>query len=365
MVTTVDRALVVLAATLDPLDRHAAEGLAREHRQGHVGIAEDLAPEGPTDVRTDAADLVLGDAGHEGGEQQSLDVRCLARHPDRVLVGARVVPADVAAGLHRVGDESLVDDPLADHDLGVVDGRVRARLVADRPLEHDVVRGVLVELRRACLGRLLRIDDGRERLPVHDDQVERVEGLRLGLGDDGRHALAGPLDAVGREDPRRVDVVLESGAAAGRPGHRERVVRDVGADPDAEDARGRLGRGRVDRADVGVRVRAAQDGHVGHRRELDVVEVVALAGDEARVLDPLDGLAEGVGRGVEHVGHRPVLPLRADRGGRPLRASSPPRAGSPPRCSGSRCSGRCCRRWHAGSRRPSGRRCGPAGPPRP
>ena len=57
-----------------------------------------------------------------------------------------------------------------------------------------------------------------------------------------------------------------------------------------------FGRRRVDRADVGVGVRAAQDGEVGHPGQLDVVEVAALAGDEARVLDPLDGGAEDVGR---------------------------------------------------------------------
>ena len=39
--------------------------------------------------------------------------------------------------------------------LGVVYGRVRARLVADAPHEHHVVRRVLVELRRA-LGRVRR-----------------------------------------------------------------------------------------------------------------------------------------------------------------------------------------------------------------
>ena len=46
--------------------------------------------------------------------------------------------------------------------------------------------------------------------------------------------------------------------------------------------------GRVDRADVGVGVGAAQDGHVGHPGHLDVVEVAALAGDEPGILDPLD-----------------------------------------------------------------------------
>jgi hypothetical protein len=34
---------------------------------------------------------------------------------------------------------------------------------------------------------------------------------------------------------------------------------------------------------------------VGHRGELDVVDVVAGSGDEARVLDPLDAFAQDVG----------------------------------------------------------------------
>jgi hypothetical protein len=42
--------------------------------------------------------------------------------------------------------------------------------------------------------------------------------------------------------------------------------------------------GRVDRDDPGVRQRAAEDGAVQHPRELDVVDVVALPADEARIL---------------------------------------------------------------------------------
>ncbi len=52
-------------------------------------------------------------------------------------------------------------------------------LVADGPLEDDVVRGVLVELRRAGLDRLLGVDDGGQRLPVDVDRLERVVRLRL------------------------------------------------------------------------------------------------------------------------------------------------------------------------------------------
>ena len=124
--------------------------------------------------------------------------------------------------------------------------------------------------------------------------LERVERLLRCLGDDRGDPLAGPLDAVRGERPRRVDVVLDARTAAGRPGHRQRVVRDVGPDEDGHHAGHRLGGGRVDRADVGVRVGAAKDRQVGHRRQLDVVEIVAVAGDEARILDPLDRVAEDV-----------------------------------------------------------------------
>ena len=43
---------------------------------------------------------------------------------------------------------------------------------------------------------LLGVDHRGQRLVVDDDRIERVERLRLGLGDDRGDALAGPLDAV-------------------------------------------------------------------------------------------------------------------------------------------------------------------------
>ena len=102
--------------------------------------------------------------------------------------------------------------------------------------------------------------------------------------------------------------------AAGRPGHRERVVGHVGAGQDQDHAGHRLRRARVDRADVGVGVGAAQDRHVGHPGQRDVVEVAALAGDEPGILDPLD-------RGAEHVGgHRMPPVTRSPAAGAPAPA---------------------------------------------
>ena len=136
--------------------------------------------------------------------------------------------------------------------------------VAARPVHDDVAGRVVVDLRRAVGDRRLDVDDHGERLPVDVDQLERVLGGLLRLGDDGRDARAGERDAVDLERARRDDEVLGPG---GLPGARERVqVLEVLAGEDADDAgRGRGARG-VDPADARVRVRRAQDRDVGHVR---------------------------------------------------------------------------------------------------
>ena len=50
---------------------------------------------------------------------------------------------------------------------------------------------------------------------------------------------------------------------------------------------------------------------MGHRGELDVVDVVAGAGDEARVLDPLDASPEDVGDGLVVISSSPAYAVTA------------------------------------------------------
>ena len=212
VVAAVDRALVVLAAALDPLHRPAADRLAREHHERHVGVAEDLGAEGAAHVRADAPDLVLRDPGHERRQQQPLDVRRLARHPDRVLVGARVVPADVAPDLHRVRDQAVVHQALLDDDLGVRERGVGPVLVA-RPSTRTRCcwarsRGAAGAPGWVAFSASTTAGSGSQSTSISSSASCAWAGR---LGDDGRDALAGPLHVVGREDPRRVDVVLEPG----------------------------------------------------------------------------------------------------------------------------------------------------------
>ena len=82
-----------------------------------------------------------------------------------------------------------------DHDVGLLERRVDVA-AGDRPVERDVVRRFGVQLRRARLRRLLRVDDGRQRLVVDVDQVERVVRLVRRLGDDDRDGVADVADDV-------------------------------------------------------------------------------------------------------------------------------------------------------------------------
>ena len=65
-------------------------------------------------------------------------------------------------------------------------------------------------------------------------------------------------------------------------------ARGVGSGEDGQHARG-LTRGvALDRNDGRVGVRAAHEGHVGHPRQREVVDVAAAPGEETRVVRPLE-----------------------------------------------------------------------------
>ena len=171
--------------------------------------------------------------------------------------------------------------------VGLGEGLVGRLLVACLPVV-DVVVGLALLLVPddgcALRERLLRGRDRLELLVVHLDQLARVLGDVGGLGDHRRDLLA--LEAHLVRGEHGLSVARERR----HPG--EVVLGHELAGDDGDDALDRLGPRGVDRRDAGVRVRAPQELQVEHPGERDVVEVVALAADEARVLEPLDGVAD-------------------------------------------------------------------------
>ena len=151
----------------------------------------------------------------------------------------------------------------------------------------DVRAGVVVEDRGVLVLRAARVDEHVERLVLDLDQVGGVAGELAGRGDDGDDRLA---DVAHAADGERVVLDL---VPRRRRQLEERIgqLRDLVRRQRPVDALERL-RGRdVDRDDLRVRVRRADEVDVAHPVPLDVVGEDALALDEPAVLLARDALA--------------------------------------------------------------------------
>ena len=198
-------------------------------------------------------------------------VRGLRCHVERRVPGRRVDIGDDAAGLHRRGVAARIKRLETDDPVGFCEGVVGLPLVARLPVV-DVVGGLALFLvpnqRRAGLQRLRWVNHRRQHLVTHVDQGQRITG-DVGIGRD--HAgdlLTLETDLVRRQHGLRV------------PGQRRHpgqlVLLEELACHHRHHPRESLSGGRVDRPDARVSERAAQDRHVQHSRQRDVVDVVAL-----------------------------------------------------------------------------------------
>ncbi len=235
-------------------------------------------------------DLVLrhgGDQRHHGAD----DVRGLERAVDREVAGDLVEADDALAGFERAGVHALVAQEVLGRHLGLGEGGVGQLLVADLPVEDVVVvlarsvgavllvLDVLAQDRRVVVHRLERIDDDRKGLVLDLDEVGGVGGdIAVGGDDEGdllvleQDLAVGEhhLDVAGeRRHPGEIDALEVLGGQ-----HREHAGHGLGL------------RG-VDLHDPGVSMARAMEVAVQHPRQLDVVDVIALALGEAHVLDAL------------------------------------------------------------------------------
>ena len=275
-----DSRLVILASRLRPLDGNAELHRA-ERRDRLVGIVRDLAPEPAADLRRDHPDLVLADAGHHRGEE-SRDVRVLRRPPQCKVAGRRDVLGDCRARFHGVRDQPLKVDRVPNDHVRLLERFVDLS-ARDRPLERDVVRRVIVDLRRAVLRGRLRVDRSVERLVVHVDVFERVLRLIPALGHHHRYGVAHVPDLVLR-DGRMVRRDQVGVGDEPRAGNRVQMTLDVLAGVDGDNARLALRLARVDTCDVRMSVRTPKNRRVRHARKRDVVRVRGAARNEPGVL---------------------------------------------------------------------------------
>jgi hypothetical protein len=187
-----------------------------------------------------------------------------------------------------------------DHLVGRREGAVGRVLVAGLPVV-DVVALLafllVADLRRVLGLRLLRARDRRQRVVVDVDQLERVLRDVRRLRDHTRDLLALEAHLVGREDGLRV--------ARQRRHPREVVLGEQLAGHDRDHALERLRPRRVYPVDPGVRERAAEDLHVEHPGQGDVVEIRALPADEPSVLLAPDRVPDAADFVCRRHGYRP------------------------------------------------------------
>ena len=214
-------------------------------------------------------------------------MRRLARHVDGGLARRAVDVGDATACLQRCRVAARIEGVQPDNLVRLGEGRLRGGLVARLPVVDVVVLLVFLivaDQRGAGFFGLLRARHRRQDIVFDDDRITRVLGLVLRISDDRRDLLALEADLVGRQ--HRLRVVAQSRHP------RELVLRHQLTRDHGDHAGHPTGSRGVDRLDARVCVRAAQDRHVQHSWQLDVIEVVALAADEAAVLLALDRFAD-------------------------------------------------------------------------
>ena len=280
-----------LAAVGGPLD--GAVQLPRRPGERHVfRVQEDLGAEAAAHVGGDDTHLVLRQAQHESRHQQALHVRVLVGHVQRVLVGGAVVGTDGRAGLHRIGHQAVVAEGDL-RDLGRAgEHRVDRGLVADGPLVAAVVRRSVVQGRG--LGSIAHIHHRRQHVVVHLHGLGGIARLLQRVRHHHCDVIAHVADLALRQHGMRrllhgLPVRAGDQPAAGQAVH---LAFQVLAGEHPCDAGHRLRPRHFDAADHRVRMRRAHEHGIALVRQVDVVGVLARAGDEAQVFLAPHGLAD-------------------------------------------------------------------------
>ena len=79
----------------------------------------------------------------------------------------------------------------------VLEGGVHLVGIAEVIIERDVVRDMIVKLRRAGFGRFFGVGDRGQGIDIDLDGLGGIAGLHQRLGDDESHGIADKADLVG------------------------------------------------------------------------------------------------------------------------------------------------------------------------
>jgi hypothetical protein len=297
----------VLAPVLDPLDR-APEADRRSDRRRLLRARVHLQAEAATDVGHDHPDLVLVEPEHAGEERPRV-VGALRGDVDREVLAVALPLGDDATRLHRHRRVPVLAEGLREHDRCAGDDLVDVRTRhgrGDRVQHVGLAAGV--HEGRALGHRLLVVDDRLLGLDLDDDGVDGVLGAVAGVGDHHGDRLAHrPHVTVGEQPELPVLTHVDLVAGADVADH----VVEVAGDVDRHDAGHLPSRRDVDRHQPAPCDVTPGKGAVEHPRDDDVVDELAVARQEPRILRAGNPLTHEAHPGRAHCVAPPVVPQPA------------------------------------------------------
>ncbi len=149
------------------------------------------------------------------------------------------------------------------------------------------------------VGGKLRVKDRVKDLVGHLDQLAGILGEIGVVGDDHGERLAGEANVAVGQRPQLADRCFEEHGGIERPlEHRG----EIGGGEHGPNAGGLACRGDVKGGDPGSGDVAADERHVRHTGDDDVVEIDAVAGNQTRILPPLYRLTDPPAGGRRHGG---------------------------------------------------------------
>jgi len=257
-----------------------------------LGKHRGLHPEGAADIVAQHPHPVRFDAEH-GGQLR-------AETEDPLAAGAHgpalaVEGDDRPAWLHRHDRDAVVGEP-EPRDVGSLgQSGVDGGSIAEAPAQRPIAGGVAVELRRLRTDRRGDVGDGGQGLDHDLDQLQGIGDLSCRLGHDQGQRLADIVDTPPGECGMRWDDQLLAVLALQRHAARQvpiAVAVEVGCREHECDAGGGARGRHVEAPDQAVRVVGAEEPRRRRVRRGDVVSVVSMAAQQARVLGARHRLAD-------------------------------------------------------------------------
>ena len=231
-----------------------------------LGVGEILGAEPAADIGRDEPHIG-GRHAERARRRVAVAVDVLAGDMQRVAALRRIIRADRAARLHRIGDDAMVVEVQRNDMRGRCERRIDRIRIAPAPVHADIARHLGGNLRRTGGTRGGSGGDRRQWPVVDHHALGGIERLRARLGDDQRDRLADMAHLVARQQRLRREGEWLAGLHVGfhRRTHRLQPVGSrILAGQHGQHAGHRARRRGVDPLDPRMRVRRAQ--HHGMRQ---------------------------------------------------------------------------------------------------